>query len=144
LARLLPGGMTPWTLARFSVARVPAADKVRLSRRLHGHGKRPGLLCSPALALGPGVVLVPAEWQATLRVALEEAGATYDLFPLCCRYTAEPACCSAWFSASHALRLAPVSWPASAVRSSVIRLSTVALMSPGILSPMSPSSFSAP
>src|SRR3954470_22439184 len=30
LARLLPDGLTPWTLARYSVARAPAADRVRL------------------------------------------------------------------------------------------------------------------
>ena len=82
LARFRPPGLAPWMLARFSVAAAPPADRVRLSRRLHGVGKRPGLIRPPALALGPGVVLVPGHLQQALRDALDDAGATYDLFPI--------------------------------------------------------------
>jgi hypothetical protein len=82
LARFRPPGLAPWTLARFSAAKSAPTDRVRLSRRLHGSGKRPGIIRPPALALGPGVVLVPGHMQQILRDALDESGATYDLFPI--------------------------------------------------------------
>jgi predicted nucleotidyltransferase len=82
LVRLAFPGLTPWTLVRFTVARAPAADRVRLSRRLHGVAGRPGLIRSPGLTLGPGALLVPADQQRAIRNALDEAGAMYDLIPI--------------------------------------------------------------
>ena len=72
-------GLTPWTLVRFSAARARPAERVRLSRRLHGAPGRAGLLRPPSLALGPGVILVPAGQQRAVRAALDDAGASYDL-----------------------------------------------------------------
>jgi Nucleotidyltransferase domain len=82
LARLQPPGLNPWTLVRFSVARADPSDRVRLSRRLHGTKRRGGILRAPAVVLGPGALLVPASQQQAVRDALDEAGATYDLFPV--------------------------------------------------------------
>ncbi|MBI2940835.1 MAG: nucleotidyltransferase domain-containing protein [Chloroflexi bacterium] len=82
LARFQPPGLAPWTLIRFSVARARPAERVRLSRRLHGARGRPGILALPALVLGPGAILVPGSQQQAVRAALDEAGATYDLIPV--------------------------------------------------------------
>ena len=82
LARLQPPGLAPWTLVRFSVARARPAERVRLSRRLHGAAGRDGLLHPPSLALGPGVILVPAGQQQAVRDALDDVGASYDLIPV--------------------------------------------------------------
>ncbi|MCL5264667.1 MAG: nucleotidyltransferase domain-containing protein [Chloroflexi bacterium] len=82
LVRLQPKGLTPWTIVRFRVADIPPEDKVRLSRRLHGMKKRGGILGPRAVALGRGVVLIPATQEAAVREALDDAGATYDMFPV--------------------------------------------------------------
>jgi len=82
VARLQPAGLAPWTLVRFSVARARPTERVRLSRRLHGVGGRPGLLRPPASALGPGALLLPAGQQEAVRAALDDAGASYDLVPI--------------------------------------------------------------
>jgi predicted nucleotidyltransferase len=82
LARLRPPGLAPWTLVRFTVARARPYERVRLSRRLHGTAGRSGLIRPPALTLGPGALLVPADLQRAVRNALDEAGATYDLLPV--------------------------------------------------------------
>ena len=82
IARLQPDGLAPWTLVRFSVARARPSERVRLSRRLHGVGERPGLLRPPALTLGPGVLLLAAGQQQAVRAALDDAGASYDLWPI--------------------------------------------------------------
>lgn len=81
LALLRPGGMSAWALVRFSIRGTPA-DRVRLSRRLHGLGGRPGIVQLPGLTLGRGVLLVPASQQEAVRAALDDAGATYDLIPI--------------------------------------------------------------
>ena len=31
---------------------------------------------------GPGALLIPADWEQAVRAALDEAGATYDFFPI--------------------------------------------------------------
>lgn len=82
LARLRPPGLTPWTAVRFSVARARPAERVKLSRRLHGLAGRPGIVRPPGITLGPGALLVPGEQQSAVRDALDEAGATYDLIPV--------------------------------------------------------------
>jgi hypothetical protein len=79
LASIQPEGLAPWTLVRFSVARAEPRERVRLSRRLHGHGARPALIRPPALMVGRGALLVPAEIRQQVIEALDEAGATYDL-----------------------------------------------------------------
>lgn len=84
LGRLLPGaGLSAWTVVRFQVAAAPAAERVQLSRRLHGRqAGRPGLVRPPSLVLGPGVLLLAAEHTAAVTQALDAAGATYDLLPV--------------------------------------------------------------
>jgi predicted nucleotidyltransferase len=79
LASIQPEGLAPWTLVRFSVAQAEARERVKLSRRLHGYGSRPGLIRPPALVVGRGAVLVPAELRQQVVEALDEAGALYDL-----------------------------------------------------------------
>jgi len=82
LAQLQPDRLAPWTVVRFSVARAAPHVRVRLSRRLHGVGDRPGLIHPPALTLGRGALLVPADQQQSVREALDDVGATYDLIPV--------------------------------------------------------------
>ena len=79
LSRLSPTGLAPWTLVRFSVAHAEPKERVRLSRRLHGMGGKPGLVRPPGLVLGHGALLLPPEQHRSVRDALDEAGATYDL-----------------------------------------------------------------
>jgi predicted nucleotidyltransferase len=78
LAALRPSGLAPWALYRFSMAKAPASDRIRLSRRLHGFGKATALVKPPAVTLGRGVLLVPASLSLRVRAAFDEAGATYD------------------------------------------------------------------
>lgn len=82
LARLLPPGLSAFSVIRFQTAGMPAKDRVRLSRRLHGMKGRGGVLGPRALTLGRGVLLVPAAQQAAIRALLDEAGAVYDIIPV--------------------------------------------------------------
>jgi predicted nucleotidyltransferase len=78
LVRAQPRGLVPWTLVRYAINRLPPRDRTRLMRRLHGRGGCPGVVRPPAVALGPGVVLVPPEHRQGVLDALEEAGAVVD------------------------------------------------------------------
>lgn len=78
LAALRPADLSPWVVVRFSSSGRPRHEAVRLSRRLHGRGDRPGIVAAPAVELGRGALLVPASQARALREALDEAGATYD------------------------------------------------------------------
>jgi len=82
LARLRAEDLGPWTVIRFSAARAAPHERVRLSRRLHGMDGRPGILQPPALELGRGALLVPADMRRAVCDALDEAGATYDALPV--------------------------------------------------------------
>jgi predicted nucleotidyltransferase len=84
LGRLLPSdGLSAWSLVRFHVASASAAERVQLSRRLHGrHPGQPGLVRPPSLVLGPGVLLLAAEQTAAVTHALDAVGAMYDLLPV--------------------------------------------------------------
>jgi hypothetical protein len=84
LSRLLPrGGLSAWSLVRFRMAAAPAAERVQLSRRLHGRrASQAGLVHPPSLVLGPGVLLLAAEQTAAVTQALDAAGASYDLLPV--------------------------------------------------------------
>lgn len=78
LALLRPSGLAPWAVVRFSLHGTPA-DRVRLSRRLHGMSGRGGIVKLPGLTLGRGALLVPVAQEEPVRGALDEAGATYDM-----------------------------------------------------------------
>lgn len=82
LAALQPTGLAPWAIVRFSAAGLPAHHGVRVSRRLHGRGRQPGLLRSPAIRLGRGAVLLPPEQARTVHEALDEIGVTQDVIPV--------------------------------------------------------------
>lgn len=82
LARLRPEGLSPYAVIRFTMVGARPEDRVRLSRRLHGMQGRGGILAPPAVALGRGVLLVPAAQQTAVRQALDEAGASYDIIPV--------------------------------------------------------------
>jgi len=82
LATLQPDALAPWMLFRFSAARAKPGQRVALSRRLHGTGRRPALVQPPGIILGQGVVLVPAAQEQRVRDALDIAGATYDVIPV--------------------------------------------------------------
>lgn len=78
LAELRPEGLVPWSVVRFSVHGTPA-ERVRLSRQLHGHAGRPGLVQRPAIRLGRGALLIPVSQETAVRAALDGVGATYDI-----------------------------------------------------------------
>lgn len=82
LAALQPDTLVPWTLFRFSASKAAPSERVHLSRRLHGSRERPGLVRPPALVLGRGALLVPADQHRPVLEALEVAGATYDIIPV--------------------------------------------------------------
>jgi len=82
LARIQPAGLAPWTLIKFSTANLPESGRVRLSRRLHGLGARPGLIRPPAMTLGRGTLLVPGSQQQAIRDVLDAVGASYDVLPV--------------------------------------------------------------
>ncbi len=82
LAALQPEGLAPWVVVRFTSKDVPASQAVHLSRRLHGRGGKGGILKPPALELGRGALLVPASQADSLRAALDETGANYDIIPI--------------------------------------------------------------
>lgn len=79
---LQPDGLVPWAIVRFSAADLPPRQAVRLSRRLHGRGGRPGLIGQSVVELARGALLVPADQAPVIRDALDEVGATYDLVPV--------------------------------------------------------------
>lgn len=80
LALLQPRDLVPWELIRFTGKRLSAAKRVDLSRRLYGRGERRGLVVPPGLALAPGVVLLPPTQAQKVKDALDEIGASYDVF----------------------------------------------------------------
>lgn len=82
LAMLRPGGLAPWIVARFSLGNARPRERVRLARRLHGQGGKPGIVRRPGLDLARGAAFVPADQSRALRDALDEAGAIYDLIPV--------------------------------------------------------------
>ena len=82
LALLRPDDLSPWEVIRFTAKRLAPAKRVELSRRLYGRGERPGLVVPPAVALGPGVILLPPNKVQKVKDALDEYGASYDAFPV--------------------------------------------------------------
>lgn len=82
LALLQPSGLVPWEVIRFTGKRLTAAKRVELSRRLYGREERKGLVAPPGLSLGPGVVLLPPTQAQKVKNALDEIGASYDVFPI--------------------------------------------------------------
>lgn len=82
LARLQPVGLAPWALIQFSTTNLPASERVRLSRHLHGVGTRPGIIRPPAITLGRGVLLVLGRQQQTVRDVLDAVGAIFDAIPV--------------------------------------------------------------
>jgi len=82
LAALQPSGLAPWNVVRFSLRATPSSERVRLARRLHGSGTRPGIIRLPGLDLARGAAFVPAEQIRAVRAALDDAGATYDIIPV--------------------------------------------------------------
>jgi predicted nucleotidyltransferase len=82
LARLQPTGLAPWTVIHFSTTRLPAADRVRLSRRLHGMGKNPGIVRPLVVILGRGTILAPSSQSQSIQDALDTAGASYEAIPI--------------------------------------------------------------
>ena len=79
LAQLRPEELSPYAIIRFSLAGARPAEKVRLSRRLHGQKGIGAALGAGAHVLGPGVLLLPAAQTARIRTLLDEAGAVYDV-----------------------------------------------------------------
>lgn len=79
LANLQPEGLAPWKIIHFTGKRLTAAERVELSRRLHGRGDRAGLVTRPGLVLGPGVLLLSPKQAQPVREALDELGASYDV-----------------------------------------------------------------
>jgi hypothetical protein len=82
VALLQPQSLAPWVIIRFSGKRLTPTKRVELSRRLYGRGERAGLLLPPGVALGPGVVLVPPTQAQKVKDALDELGASYDVFSI--------------------------------------------------------------
>ena len=82
LALLQPRDLVPWEVIRFTGKQLSAAKRVDLSRRLYGRGEREGLVVPPGLSLGPGVVLLPPTQALKVKDALDEIGASYDVFPI--------------------------------------------------------------
>jgi predicted nucleotidyltransferase len=82
LATLQPSGLAPWNVIRFSLGGAMPRDRVRLARRLHGTAGRAGAIRLPGLNLARGAAFVPADQARTVRDALDEARASYDLIPV--------------------------------------------------------------
>jgi len=74
--------LVPWEVIRFTGKQLSAAKRVDLSRRLYGRGEREGLVVPPGLSPGPGVVLLPPTQAQKVKDALDESGASYDVFPI--------------------------------------------------------------
>jgi hypothetical protein len=83
LACLLPGGLAPWVIYRFSARGLPASRQVQLSRLVRGRSRQQrGVVKPPGLLLGRGAALVPADQSARLRTAFDELGIVYDAVPV--------------------------------------------------------------
>ncbi len=82
LALLRPADLSPWEVVTYSGKRLTPSRRVELSRRLYGRGPQPGLVTHPAVTLGPGVVMLPPTQAQKVREALDELGASYDIFPI--------------------------------------------------------------
>lgn len=82
LAAMQPAGLAPWVVVRFSAAGMPPHKGVRLSRRLHGRGGRPGVVAAPAVQLARGAMLLPASQAGAVRDVLDETGTSYDMVPV--------------------------------------------------------------
>lgn len=82
LAPRQPRGLAPWSVVRFSLAGVPARERVRLAHHLHGTETRPGLIHLPGLNLARGAAFLSANQIRSVQNALDEAGATYDIIPV--------------------------------------------------------------
>jgi predicted nucleotidyltransferase len=82
LAGLRPEGLAAWSVVRFSLQGTLSKERVRLARRLHGAGGKPGIIRLPGLNLARGAAMLPAEQARAVRAALDDAGATYDIIPV--------------------------------------------------------------
>ena len=82
VALLQPGGLAPWTVVRFSLARLAPSRRAVVSRRLRGGAGRRGIVQPPGLFLGPGSVLILAQQEQQVTDVLDEAGATYEVVPV--------------------------------------------------------------
>jgi hypothetical protein len=82
LATMRPDGLSLWHVVRFTLKNATAAERNRLSRRLHGLGGRAGVLRKPAYQLGRGGLFVPADQARAVADVLDEAGANYDMTPV--------------------------------------------------------------
>ena len=83
LASLMPEGLAPWVVFRFSARGLPASRQVQLSRVVRGRTRQKhGVVQPPGLLIGRGGALVPADQSAQLRAAFDELGIAYDTVPV--------------------------------------------------------------